>query len=80
MEKRCADYGVVLFFAYLVHAWSSSEVSRIGVGAQVFSFHFRTAVFHPSVEHSTVFCISAFLLWPAVVVYPPKSLPSRAQA
>ena len=78
MVKRRADYGVVLFFAYPVHAGSASEVSRVGVGAQVFSFHFRTVVFHPSVEHSTVFCISTFVLWPAVV-YHPKSLPSRVQ-
>ena len=66
MAKRRADYGVVLFFVYPVHAGSSSKVSRVGVGAQVFSFHFRTAVFHPSVEHSTIFYI---VLWPAVVVY-----------
>ena len=58
MAKRRADYGVVLFFAYPVHARLSSEVSHgVGVGAQVFSFHFHTAVFHPS-----VFCISAFVL------------------
>ena len=63
MVKRHADYGVVLFFAYPVHARSASEVNRVGVGAQV--FHFRTTVFHPSVEHSTAFCISAFILWPA---------------
>ena len=58
MAKRRADYGVVLFFAYPVHAGSASKVSRVGVGAQVFSFHFHTAVFHPSVEHSTVFRLS----------------------
>ena len=68
MVKRRADYGVVLFFAYPVHAGSASEVSRVGVGAQVFSFHFRTAIFHPSVDHSIVFYISAFVLWPAVIV------------
>ena len=79
MTKRRADYGGMLFFVYPVHAGSASEVSRVGVGAQVFSFHFCNAVFHPSVEHSTVFFISAFVLGPAVVVYPLKSLPSRAQ-
>ena len=68
MAKRRAEYGVMLFFAYPIHAGSASEVSHVGVGTQVF-YHFCTAVFHPSVEHSTVFCISAFVLWPAVVVY-----------
>ena len=48
MAKRHADYGVLLFFAYPVHTASASEVSRIGVGAQVFSFDFCTAVFHPT--------------------------------
>ena len=48
MVKRRADYGVVLFFAYPIHAGSASKVSRVGVGAQVFSFNFRTTVFHPT--------------------------------
>ena len=73
MAKRSADYSVMLFFAYPIHAGSASEVSCVGVGMQIFSYHFRTAIFHLSVEHSTVFCtcISAFVLSPAVVVYPP---------
>ena len=68
-----ADYSVVLFFTYPVHAGSASEVSRVGVGVQVFSFHLRTAVFYPSVEHSVY--LHSFL-WSAVIVYPLKSLPS----
>ena len=71
MAKRCADYSVMLFFAYPIHAGSVSEVSCVGVAMQVFFYHFHTAIFHPSVEHSTIFCICAFVFWLAVVVYPP---------
>ena len=50
---------------------SASEVTRFVAGAQVFSFHCRTVVFH----HLNVFCTSGRILWPGVVISP-LSLPS----
>ena len=82
MAKRRADYGVVLFFAYSVHAGSSSEQSET---------HW---CWRASLLLSLLYCrlsslcwalncllfVSAFILWPAVIIYPSKSLPSRVQA
>ena len=54
-----------------IHGPSASKVNRFVAGAQVFSFHCRTVVFH----HLNVFYISECVLWPGVIVSP-LSLPS----
>ena len=61
----------MLFSAYPIHGPSVSEVNRFVSGAQVFSFHCCTVIFH----HLNVFCTFGCVLWPGVVVSP-LSLPS----
>ena len=54
-----------------IHGPSVSRVNCFVAGAQVFSFHCRTVVFH----HLNVFYISDRVLWPGVIVSP-LSFPS----
>ena len=54
-----------------IHRPSASNVNCFVAGAQVFSFHCRTVVFH----HLNVFYISERVLWPGIIVSP-LSLPS----
>ena len=68
---QSAYYEAVLFFAYPIRGLSASKVTRFVAGAQVFSFHCHTVVFH----HLNVFCTSGRVLWPGVVISP-LSLPS----